>query len=154
MIDSTTHLQAQALSANERLVLSREQMRRFLRGQGTAGQEPPGQSRADAGAGLGHAGRVSLLAAHLALAPTARRHPWPLVGAAMLAGGLLAWSRPWRWLLRPALFAGIAAQLTSHVVARLPLDRLVDAAITLFVPRPPARNTTTTTPPSAPASQP
>ena len=72
----------------------------------------------------------------------------------MLAGGLLAWSRPWRWLLRPALFAGIAAQLTSHVVARLPLDRLVDAAITLFVPRRPAATATTTTPPSAPASQP
>jgi hypothetical protein len=29
--------------------------------------------------------------------PTAQRHPWRLIAGAFVAGGLLAWSRPWRW---------------------------------------------------------
>jgi hypothetical protein len=39
----------------------------------------------------------------LLLAPEAKRHPVRMLALAALAGGLLAASRPWRWLARPAL---------------------------------------------------
>lgn len=57
---------------------------------------------------------ASLVAANTALAvvrPLARRHPLGCVLGAFLLGGLLAWSRPWRWALKPALFAGLLQQL-------------------------------------------
>lgn len=37
------------------------------------------------------------------LRPVAQRHPLRLVLGAMCAGGLLAWSRPWRWALSPSM---------------------------------------------------
>ena len=37
--------------------------------------------------------------------PVARNHPLRLMAGAALAGGLLAATRPWRWLARPALLA-------------------------------------------------
>ena len=122
-----------ASGTNERLVLSREQMRRFLHGD-----EP----KAAAGSAQGtsnwlHAGRAAGAAARLALVPIAQRHPLPLAGAALVVGGMLAWSRPWRWLLRPVMLAGIAAQITSRVVARIPVERLADAALALFTSKPP-----------------
>ncbi|MFN0186743.1 MAG: hypothetical protein ACKVQR_23265 [Aquabacterium sp.] len=56
--------------------------------------------------------------AHLALVavrglvqPLAQRHPWALVLGAAVAGALLVRSRPWRWLLKPALLGGLAQQL-------------------------------------------
>jgi hypothetical protein len=40
--------------------------------------------------------------------PSAQRHPLALVAGAFLAGGLLAWSRPWRWLPTSALTAALS----------------------------------------------
>lgn len=54
--------------------------------------------------------------------PVARRHPLALVAAAAGVGAALAWARPWRWIFRSALFAGLAPQLASRVLASLPLE--------------------------------
>jgi hypothetical protein len=59
---------------------------------------------------------TSLLAAEAAkavVAPLAQRHPLLLVAGALVAGGLLARSRPWRWGFGSALFAGMLPQLLS-----------------------------------------
>lgn len=54
--------------------------------------------------------------------PIAQHNPVLLVVVAALAGATLTWSRPWRWLVKPALFAGLAPQLVSRVLANLPLE--------------------------------
>jgi hypothetical protein len=55
------------------------------------------------------------------LQPLAQRHPVGLVLAAMAAGGLLAWTRPWRWIGRAAPLAAWLPELAAGVLARLPL---------------------------------
>ena len=54
--------------------------------------------------------------------PIAARHPFYLVMVAAVAGAALARSRPWRWILKPALFAGLAVRLSSNLVTRVPLQ--------------------------------
>ncbi len=66
------------------------------------------------------------------LRPIANRHPLALVGVALLAGVVLAWARPWRWALRSALFAGLAPQVASRVVASLPIESWLTMLGTLF----------------------
>jgi hypothetical protein len=59
---------------------------------------------------------TSLLAAEAAkavIAPVAQRHPLLLVAGAVVVGGLLARSRPWRWGFSSALFAGLLPQLLA-----------------------------------------
>lgn len=57
-----------------------------------------------------HPYRVATIAlaelAKATVAPTAQRHPWGLVAGAFALGGLLVWSRPWRWLT-PAVMSGL-----------------------------------------------
>lgn len=59
------------------------------------------------------AGAIAAVTADTMLGPVAQRHPLRLVLAAAAVGGLLVRSRPWRWAMVPALFAGLAPQLLS-----------------------------------------
>ena len=64
--------------------------------------------------------RNGLMAADVAktfVTPLAQRNPVALIAGAVVLGGLFAWSRPWRWLLKPAMFAGLVPQLISKVMA-------------------------------------
>lgn len=70
--------------------------------------------------------------------PLARRNPMGLVAGALLVGGLLAWSRPWRWVLKPALFAGLWSQLLSKGIAHVPLESWLAALGSLLGPKSPA----------------
>ncbi len=54
------------------------------------------------------------------LQPTARRHPWALVAGAFALGGLLAWSRPWRWVSKPVVLSGLLVPLLSKVISNMP----------------------------------
>ena len=71
---------------------------------------------------LNAASAMAFNAANAVAKPLATRHPVPLVLAALMLGGLLAYSRPWRWILKPALFAGLMAQLSAKLVAQVPLQ--------------------------------
>ena len=68
------------------------------------------------------AGQVAAEASSAVVRPVARSHPFAFVLVAGVVGALLAWSRPWRWALRPALLAGLAPQFASRVVANLPIE--------------------------------
>ena len=63
---------------------------------------------------------VAVGAARTALEPLAQRNPLALVLLAAVIGGALVASRPWRWLLKPALFAGLVPQLVSKLMAQVP----------------------------------
>jgi hypothetical protein len=67
---------------------------------------------------LRNAALVALHSALIVVRPVARRHPLGLVLGAFLAGGLLAWSRPWRWALKPVLLAGLLPQLLLTIMAQ------------------------------------
>ena len=62
-----------------------------------------------------------------AVAPLARRHPLATLASAFVVGGAIAWFRPWRWIIKPALFAGLASQVVTRLVTAMPLDSLLNA---------------------------
>jgi len=71
------------------------------------------------------AGLVAAEASRKFAAPIAERRPMTLILSAVLLGAILALTRPWRWLLRPALFAGLLPALVSRVMKELPVDSLI-----------------------------
>jgi hypothetical protein len=71
------------------------------------------------------------------LAPFARRHPLLVVGGAFLAGVALVRWRPWRWLIKPALFAGLGSQILTRVIASVPLESVFEAVGSFARRRPP-----------------
>lgn len=64
---------------------------------------------------------VAAEAAKTIVQPMAKRHPLGLILVAALVGGVLVKTRPWRWLLTPALFAGLMPRLLSRAVAKMPV---------------------------------
>lgn len=79
------------------------------------------------GSPLPAAAELAQQAGNEALRPTAQRHPLALVGVAMAGGALLVWTRPWQTLWRAALAAGVVSQLTTRLVAQIPMTSLLDA---------------------------
>jgi len=71
------------------------------------------------------AGLVAAEASRKFAAPIAERRPMTLIFGAVLLGAILALSRPWRWLLRPALFAGLVPALIARAMKELPVDSLL-----------------------------
>lgn len=126
-------------SPAERLVLTRERLRLALHGAGSdkpAADAPgvpwlkslaaiPGADAVVATAArwwaqhrLNVASKAVSDATQAVVQPLAQRHPLGLVLGALLLGSLLAWSRPWRWFLTPALFAGLLPRLLSTLLER------------------------------------
>jgi hypothetical protein len=127
------------LTPVQRLTLSREQMRTALReGAGPRGGGSGSDwllgltsltgsggllatlGRAWAGHPLRAAAGLAADAVQAVVRPLGRRHPVGLVLGALLAGGLLAYSRPWRWLLTPALLTALLPKLLAQAVALVP----------------------------------
>jgi hypothetical protein len=93
-------------NACERLTLSRDRLRTGLRVSAAA----PVNTKTP----LHIAGLVARDAVEAAVQPIAQRNPLGFVLGAAVAGGVLVWSRPWRWLLTPALLATLLPQLASR----------------------------------------
>ncbi len=133
------------LTASDRLALSRERLRQAMRdsseplaeasnqraGESAAAwldslKSIPGASEAVSSWWTQHPLRIATMvaagAAKAVVQPMAKRDPLGVVLGALLLGGLLAWSRPWRWLLKPALFAALLPQLFYKVLADVPVQ--------------------------------
>jgi hypothetical protein len=58
--------------------------------------------------------------AKAALQPIAQRHPAALIAAAIAVGGVLAVTRPWRWVFQPTLLAAVLPHIVNSVLAVRP----------------------------------
>ena len=96
---------------------------------------------------------VASEASNAIVKPVAQRNPLALVLVAALVGAGVAWTRPWRWIFRSALFAGLVPQLASRVVSNLPIESwMTMVGSALSASRPSATNPSREVAPDAPAA--
>lgn len=128
------------LTASERLTQSRERMSYWLtdddrearaNGHVNAGERPAEQPTSVGGIvrevigdwwaehPLHASATLAFKASRTAIVPLVRQHPVAVLGSAAVVGAVIIWARPWRWLLRPALVAGVASQLAARTIARM-----------------------------------
>ena len=68
------------------------------------------------------AGSLAEEASRRYMGPIARENPVAVIVGGAVFGALLVASKPWRWLLRPALFFGLVPQIAAQALKRMPLD--------------------------------
>ena len=68
------------------------------------------------------AGSLAEEASRRYMGPIARKNPVAVIVGGAVFGALLVASKPWRWLLRPALFFGLVPQIAAQALKRMPLD--------------------------------
>jgi hypothetical protein len=64
--------------------------------------------------------------------PLAQRHPIGLVAGAVVVGVLFVRSHPWRWLFKPALFAGLLPQILAAAAAQVPPQSWINVLTSLI----------------------
>lgn len=84
------------------------------------------------------AGIVAEEASRKFVAPMARKNPYALVLGSVVVGAMLALTRPWRWLIRPALLAGLVPQLATQALKHMPIESLMQMLATFTAKRPAA----------------
>jgi hypothetical protein len=70
-------------------------------------------------------------AARAVVQPMAQKNPIGLALGALGVGAVIAWSRPWRWIAKPALLAGLFPQVLTKVIAHAPSSSWVSVLMSL-----------------------
>lgn len=77
------------------------------------------------------ASMVAADAARAVVQPVAQKNPIGLVLGALGFGAVVAWTRPWRWIAKPALLAGLFPQVLSKVIAHAPTRSWITVLMSL-----------------------
>jgi len=102
------------------------------------------------------AGSLAEEASRRYVGPLARKNPVAIIVGGVVFGALLVASKPWRWLLRPALLIGLVPQIAAQALKRMPLDTWLQL-LSIFsgkqaAPKAPAATPATTAAAATPAS--
>lgn len=65
--------------------------------------------------------------AHETIVPFTRRHPLGVLVGAFCVGGAIAWFKPWRYLRKEAIFAGLVSQVASITLTSMPWESVLGA---------------------------
>jgi hypothetical protein len=77
------------------------------------------------------AGSLAEEASRRYVGPIARENPVAVIVGSAVFGALFVASKPWRWLLRPALLFGLVPQIAAQALKRMPLDAWLQVISTL-----------------------